>query len=157
MKRWWESISARERRLVMGMAAALLLALVWWGLIAPFRAQHVEAERQLHQQRETLAWMLQHAGEVQAVRPAGPAPDRSLTLEAVVNQTARQAGITLTRLQPLDKQLQVEPGVMEFDRLVNWLARMERDYAVQATLLELVAEDGKGRVRVRRLQVGRAG
>ena len=156
MKRWWYGISARERRLVMGMGAAVLLALIWWGVIAPFRAQHDDAERQLHTQRETLAWMLQHAGAVQADRPSGPAPDRSLTLEAVVNQTARQAGITLTRLQPLDKQLQVEPGVLEFDRLVNWLARMERDYAVQATLLELVAEDGKGRVRVRRLQVGRA-
>ncbi len=38
---------------------------------------------------------------------------------------------------------------------MNWLVIMERDYAVSVQMIELAAEGGKGRVKVRRVQVGR--
>ncbi|MGL4752877.1 MAG: type II secretion system protein GspM [Aeromonadaceae bacterium] len=44
---------------------------------------------------------------------------------------------------------------LEFERLMNWLVIMERDYGVTPQLIELAREGGKGMVRVRRLQLGR--
>ena len=74
----------------------------------------------------------------------------------MVNLTSRQMGLTLTRLQPLNNQLQVETEDLEFDRLVNWLVTMERDYGVRVKLIELSAgEQHTGVVKLRRLQVGR--
>ena len=76
-------------------------------------------------------------------------------MEAVATTTSKQLGLSLTRLQPLDKQLQLELNPVEFERLMNWLVIMERDYAVSVQMIELAAEGGKGMVKVRRLQVGR--
>lgn len=156
MKQWWYSISLRERRLVLIAFSSLLLAFLYWGMWQPFH-QHVEdAQRQLKVQQETLNWMQMRAGDVVALRSSGARPiDVNMTLEAVANQTARQLGLSLTRLQPMDKQLQVELAPVEFERLMNWLVIMERDYGVTARLVELASEGGKGLVRVRRLQLGR--
>lgn len=49
----------------------------------------------------------------------------------------------------------MELQVLEFERLMNWLVVMERDYGVSVKVIELAAEGGKGMVRVRRLQLGR--
>lgn len=156
MKAWWLSLQERERRLVLGSALLTLLAVLYWGLWQPFSRNIEDAERQRQAQRETLSWMQSKAQEFRTLKMAGgAAPDLSMSLDAVANQTARQAGITLARMQPMDRQLQVEVGSLEFDRLINWLSVMERDYGVSAKLLELAADGGKGQVKVRRLLLGR--
>ena len=49
----------------------------------------------------------------------------------------------------------MELNALEFERLMNWLVVMERDYGVRVQMIELTAEGGKGMVKVRRLQLGR--
>ena len=114
-------------------------------------------ERQLASQRNTLAWMAQKGGEIRQLQSSGSnRVDLSMTLEAVVNLTSHQLGLTLTRLQPMDKELLVEIDQVEFERLVNWLVVMERDYGVGVKVIEIGTEgERKGTVKIRRLQVGR--
>ena len=155
MKSWWNSLSQRERLLVGIGGASLLLMVIYWGAWRPFSNSIESAEQQLSKQREALSWMQLRAGD-RRQQPAGARqPDRSTTLEAVANTTSRQLGVSLTRLQPTEQDLLVELQVLEFERLMNWLVVMERDYGVSVKVIELAAEGGKGMVRVRRLQLGR--
>ena len=155
MKSWWNSLSQRERLLVGIGGASLLLMVIYWGAWRPFSNSIESAEQQLSKQREALSWMQLRAGGLRQ-QPAGARqPDRSTTLEAVANTTSRQLGVSLTRLQPTEQDLLVELQVLEFERLMNWLVVMERDYGVSVKVIELAAEGGKGMVRVRRLQLGR--
>ncbi len=155
MKSWWNSLSQRERLLVGIGGASLLLMMIYWGAWRPFSNSIETAEQQLSKQREALSWMQLRAGDLRQ-QPAGARqPDRSTTLEAVANTTSRQLGVSLTRLQPTEQDLLVELQVLEFERLMNWLVVMERDYGVSVKVIELAAEGGKGMVRVRRLQLGR--
>ena len=155
MKSWWNSPSLRERLLVGIGGASLLLMVIYWGAWRPFSNSIETAEQQLSKQREALSWMQLRAGDLRQ-QPAGARqPDRSTTLEAVANTTSRQLGVSLTRLQPTEQDLLVELQVLEFERLMNWLVVMERDYGVSVKVIELAAEGGKGMVRVRRLQLGR--
>lgn len=155
MKSWWNSLSQRERLLVGIGGALLVLMVIYWGAWRPFNNSIESAEKQLSKQREALSWMQLRAGDLRQ-QPAGARqPDRSTTLEAVANTTSRQLGVSLTRLQPTEQDLLVELQVLEFERLMNWLVVMERDYGVSVKVIELAAEGGKGMVRVRRLQLGR--
>ena len=155
MKSWWLSISPRERRMVLLAGGSLLLAILYWGMWRPFQQSVTYAERQLKMQQETLSWMQLRAPDAMALRGGGRSVDLGMTLEGVANQSARQLGLSLSRLQPIDKQLQVELAPRELERLMNWLVIMERDYGVTPQLIELAREGGKGMVRVRRLQLGR--
>lgn len=157
MINWWQGLNDRERRLVAICGPLLLFAILYWGIWSPFSAHVQEVEQQLQKQRNTLAWMQKKGGEIKALQASGGnRVDLTMTLEGVVNLTSRQMGLTLTRLQPLNNQLQVETADIEFDRLVNWLVTMERDYGVRVKLIELAAgEQRTGVVKLRRLQVGR--
>lgn len=156
MSSWWNSLSGRERQLVGIGGILLLIALLYWGAWRPLNQGIETAEQQRDAQRGTLAWMQLRAADLpQTQGRSGRQPDLSTTLEAVATTTSKQLGLSLTRLQPLDKQLQLELNPVEFERLMNWLVIMERDYAVSVQMIELAAEGGKGMVKVRRLQVGR--
>ncbi len=157
MMSWWAQLNERERRLVGIGGPLVLLAIIYWGAWAPFRAHLHDVERQLASQRNTLAWMAQKGAEIRQLQSTGGnRVDLSMTLEAVVNLTSRQSGLSLTRLQPMDKELLVEIEQVEFERLINWLVVMERDYGVAVKVIELGAEgERKGLVKIRRLQVGR--
>ena len=157
MINWWHGLNDRERHLVSIGAPILLFALLYWGIWTPFSNYVQEVEDQLQTQRNTLAWMQKKGGEIKALQASGGnRVDLNMTLEGVVNLTSRQMGLTLTRLQPINNQLQVETADIEFDRLVNWLVTMERDYGVRVKLIELAAgEQHTGVVKLRRLQVGR--
>ena len=157
MMSWWSQLNERERRLVGIGGPLLLLAIIYWGAWTPFQQHVQEVERQLASQRNTLAWMAQKGGEIRQLQSSGGnRVDLSMTLEAVVNLTSHQLGLTLTRLQPMDKELLVEIDQVEFERLVNWLVVMERDYGVGVKVIEIGPEgERKGTVKIRRLQVGR--
>jgi len=156
MSSWWNSLSGRERQLVGVGGILLLIALLYWGAWRPLIQGIETAEQQRDVQRGTLAWMQLRAADLPQVQGrTGRQPDLATTLEAVATTTSKQLGLSLTRLQPLDKQLQLELNPLEFERLMNWLVIMERDYAVSVQMIELAAEGGKGMVKVRRLQVGR--
>jgi general secretion pathway protein M len=155
MSSWWNSLSERERRLVAIGGSLCVVGLLYWGAWRPFSTGIETAEHQRDLQRDTLVWMQLRAADLPRQQGGGRQPDLHTTLEAVATLSSRQLGLSLTRLQPLDKQLQVELNPVEFERLVNWLVLMERDYGVAVQTIELAAEGGKGMVKVRRLQVGR--
>ena len=78
------------------------------------------------------------------------------TLDGVVNRTAFNHKIKITRLQPQGQELQVWIDAVPFDGLLMWLAELSDRYGVQVKVIEVAREQlPAGMVKVRRLQVSR--
>lgn len=160
MQTWiqrWQALSERERRLLLLGGGALLLAFLYWGLWQPFQQGLAESRDRVAKQVETLAWMQQQGGRVLSLqRQGGAKVDLSASLESVVNQSAGRAKITLTRMQSLQGQVQVEIERLPFDRWLEWMRQLEEQYGITIAALELAAlPEIKGEVKIRRLVLER--
>jgi len=155
MKVWWDGLSRRERHLI-GSGMALTLALLIYALAwQPFRASYRRLQQSVAEQRADLAWMQQVAQQVQRLSGVGEnahatADGRSLLTR--VDQTARAAGFgpALKRIAPQgNEQLSVQLDAVEFDRLIPWLATLERNQRIVIINLSADRTAAAGRVNVR--------
>lgn len=155
MKAWWEGLSRRERLLTAGGAmftlTLLLYALAW----QPFQASRHRLRQSVAEQRIELTAMRQMAGEIKRLSESGvtttasPVDGRSLL--TLVDQTARAAGLgdALKRVAPQgENRLSVQFDAVEFDQLVPWLDKLERDYRITIVNLS-VDRVAAGRVNAR--------
>ena len=105
MRDWLENLEKRERLLVVGGAAALLLMFVYLAIFAPLYEKHEQLQLSVAAQHDTVQWM-QRSGERarQLQRKAGGS-SKSLdggSLLSVSDSTARTAGLgsQLKRIEP---------------------------------------------------------
>ncbi|MBS0612417.1 MAG: type II secretion system protein M [Proteobacteria bacterium] len=132
LRRWYASLKERERRVVLGGAVALALLILFGGLLMPLHTRLVHAQEKLAAQRDDLAWMQQHAAEIQAA--AGtfvPTGDESPIV--LIDRTGREAGLAeaLRGTQPSgDAGVRVQLESAPFDALVSWLGVLEQRHGI---------------------------
>ncbi len=154
MKVWWESLSLRERLLVGGGAALTVILLLYVLIWQPFQASSRRLRLSVAEQRAELVWMRQAAAEVKRLdsgSSARPADD-GRSLLTLVDQTARSAGLgnSLKRVAPQgDDKLSAQLDAVEFDPLIRWLARLERDHRLVIVNLSVDRTATPGRVNAR--------
>jgi len=68
MRDWLESLEQRERLLVVGGAAALLLMFVYLAIFAPLYEKHEQLQLSVTAQRDTVQWMQQSGERVGQLR-----------------------------------------------------------------------------------------
>jgi|APTNR8051073442_1049403.scaffolds.fasta_scaffold39789_2 general secretion pathway protein M len=154
MKAWWETLSARERLLVIG-GLGLILALLGYALVwEPFRTSHRQLQQRVAEQRADLIWMRQAAREVKRLSGnAGTSPTRDgRSLLTLVDQTARAAGLAsaLKRVAPQgEDKLSAQLDGVEFDKLIPWLGMLEHDHRIAIVNLSIDRANATGLVNAR--------
>ncbi|MEZ5574392.1 MAG: type II secretion system protein M [Candidatus Competibacteraceae bacterium] len=154
MKAWWETLSARERLLVIG-GLGLTLALLGYALVwEPFRTSHRQLQQRVAEQRADLIWMRQAAREVKRLSgKAGTSPTRDgRSLLTLVDQTARAAGLAsaLKRVAPQgEDKLSAQLDGVEFDKLIPWLGMLEHDHRIAIVNLSIDRANATGLVNAR--------
>jgi type II secretory pathway component PulM len=159
MMRWWRGLALGERRILgVGVALALLMtiyALAW----RPFSGALQALREGVVSQRADLARMRQAADEIKrleaAVSRRTPAPSRGdsgAPLLTVVDQTTRQAGLSrsVKRIEPRDgDKVSVRLELVRFDKLVDWLGRLQRDHGIAVDNAVIDRRDATGFVNAR--------
>lgn len=154
MRAWWETLSARERLLVIG-GLGLTLALLGYALVwEPFRTSHRQLQQRVAEQRADLIWMRQAAREVKRLSGnAGTSPTRDgRSLLTLVDQTARAAGLAsaLKRVAPQgEDKLSAQLDGVEFDKLIPWLGMLEHDHRIAIVNLSIDRANATGLVNAR--------
>lgn len=154
MKAWWETLSARERGLIAGGMAIVLVLLIYALVWEPFRASDRRLRQSVAEQRADLAWMRQAAQEVKRLSATGKgstAPD-GRSLLTLVDQTARAAGLgaALKRIAPQgEDKLSAQLDAAEFDKLIPWLGVMERQHQLTIVNLSVDRAGAAGLVNAR--------
>jgi len=155
MREWLESLEARERMLVMGGSALLvvflLLVLVW----LPVRAGYSNLKASVAEQRETAAWMQRSAQQLAGLKRSGGTDSAGLggrSLLAVTDSTARAGGLgaELKRVEPEGRDsVRVWLDGAAFDVLVKWLATLSSTHGIQVDSATFERSDVAGRVDAR--------
>jgi general secretion pathway protein M len=131
--RSFESLNARERRMVIigGICIALLLV---FGVILPLDRSVAKAHARVLAKQADLAWMRGVTPELVAAGPGPTPPTSQRSMLVVVDRAAREAGLgtALTSSEPSGAGgLQVRLEKAPFDAIVGWLARLSEQDGIR--------------------------
>ncbi len=151
MKAWFDNLQPRERLILLGGVAAVLVIAAFLGVMRLHTQTEVLREAVAAKQR-----MLVDLTRV-GVRPAGPAPAaNNQTLVVVIDGSAREHGIVLSTRRPDGPDgVQVAFSSVPFDMLLEWLVALDKQssVAVEAASFTTAKQKGivNGQLTLRRL------
>lgn len=145
MNAWWEERTPRERILLLALlTAGIVLAAVQLVWLPLDRAQE-RAVRARDAARLILADVQAAASRAgQQAKTNVPATDDP---RGTVIRTAREANLTLTRLEPGQDGLSVWMDEVKADELHRWLGRLQADHGLEVRRASVRANDDNATVR----------
>lgn len=153
MKTWWQQLNLREQRLIMAMAAAISVFILYGLIWQPLNENIASSKLKIERQQALLSWVEDNTKRYkQAKLTSGSRSGASLS--SIVNRTSRQNDIIITRMQPQADDLQVWIDEISFNQLLTWLEQLASREGLRVKNIDLSLADEQGVVRVRRLQLG---
>ena len=149
---WWQGLNFREQRFLFVMSSAVLIFLFYTLLWLPLNESLVKAENKLASRQALLTWVTDSTSRYQSVKSSGGNIKNSSSLSSIINRTANQQKLTITRMQPQGDNLQVRLDNAPFTQLLFWLEYLANHEGLQVQAIDLTQSDKQGEVRVRRLQ-----
>lgn len=159
MKQWWTERNAREQRILVAGASALLILVVFLFIWEPMVKERARLQASVVKLRTDVAWMQQAASQVKRLGGSGAGARQPVTsLLGVINSTAKPVlkGAVLKRVEE-DRNAGVRVWIesVAFDDLAIWLGDLKRRYGIDASSVSAERIGKPGRVNVRLiLQVG---
>lgn len=135
LKDWFFALQPRERVLVLGGGALLLLVAIYFLAFAPFYAAINSRAERVAKKQGDLAWMRDVGGEVLALSTSGPAAAQrsNESLVVLIDRSARECGLgsSLTGQTPTGENgIRVRLEQAEFDKLVVCLGSLQQTQSV---------------------------
>lgn len=128
------------------LAAGLLLALllVWLLLIRPFEKQREQLHRNIAAAEANLAQVQDMVKAIQRQGAAVSAPSGE-SINAVVEASARQLGLTLNNIQPGSAgNVRVHLGKANYTAFMQWLQDLEFTHQIIIKEMSVVPSDEPG-------------
>lgn len=148
MRQWFSGFTGREQVSLLALAAALVIFLAYQLLWSPLSAARDDMQQRNAATAESLQRVTVMVSEITRQREAGGggrSGGRSVT--ALVNQSALQQGLAVTRLQPNSRgEVQVRFEAAAFGALLRWLNQLETEEGALITELSLSESGTPGRV-----------
>ncbi|KFX04711.1 type II secretion protein M [Pectobacterium betavasculorum] len=158
LRQRWQTMSQRERQLMVVCAAVLLLCLVYYAVFQPWQMREELWERTISREQQTVSWMQKQAPSIpQGNQTQGESSQRETSLPILISQSTQRYGLNVVRLQPQGNQASVTLAQSDFNSLLRWLSELERQNGVRVMSLDVNAvEQNPGMVDVTRLMLERA-
>lgn len=153
LRSWWNGLASREQQLVGFASVFLVIGIFYWGIWTPISNAEADALRNLNAQQQTLAYVKQTANKIAGLKQAGNKPSMKGSLSSVVNQTAGQYKLVITRMQPQGDKIQVWMDDVPFDALLSYLTDLVQQKGLSLESIDLAESDTVGFVKVRRIQL----
>lgn len=154
LKVWFEQQSERDQLMLKVAAVVLAFAVVYWGIWQPVTQAVAAQSQRLTQQENLYTWVQQQGRKAQSLQSTNAQrPQLNGSLVQVINATAAQSGLRLSRIQPRGEEVQVFIDEIEFNRLMGWLALLETRGAL-ILQIDVAEASAPGLVKVRRLELG---
>ncbi len=147
-QRRYESLADNERRIVVGVAILILLALIYLLLVAPAQNAAKESQLKLAGQQNLLTWMKENESVArQAAGGGGSATKSDQPLQTIVTSTAGPLGVAVKRYEnESENKLRVWLEKVPFDKMVRWLDQLEKKYGLVIVNISVDAEKEPGLV-----------
>ena len=155
MKAWLAERSPRDRAVLLGGGALVLVMLAWAYVWHPLAESRARLEARVAAAEADLAWMRGAGAEVQRLRATagGAGLDRAgRSLLALADTSARDAGLgpSLTRVEPVNEtRVNVWFERASFDTVATWLETLAQTYGIAVDELSADRVEGVGLANVR--------
>lgn len=150
MMRWWQERTPREQALLSGLGLLLAVLAVWQLVLSPLAQWREAAAQSYLQADELLEQVRRGAAEAQALQAVAVRREtaRGGSLRSTVTATARQAGITISRLEPSDDGgLTIWLEEADAQEMQAWLAGLYRDHGIAVGRATVRRHDSREAVR----------
>ncbi|NQY34728.1 MAG: type II secretion system protein M [Alteromonadaceae bacterium] len=151
----WQQLTLREQRIVIALGVVLGIYVLYSFIWQPVQSNLLKTQQTLSRQQELLTWVSQNTARYQQAKKTGKVSSRG-SLSSIVNRSARNKGITVTRMQPQAEDIQVWIDEIPFNTLLQWLDQLSSNEGINIKAIDLNTTDKSGVVRIRRLQLGRS-
>jgi general secretion pathway protein M len=152
-KQKWQQLNAREKSLILIMSVVIGIFIFYMLIWQPLNNNLIKAEKKQSRQQALLQLVQEKTKLYQQSKHLSNRNSGSLT--GVINRTARQHKIKVTRMQPQGDNLQVWVDEVPFEQLLHWLAQLVNNEGITINAIDISKTDTNGVVQVRRLQLGR--
>ena len=153
---YWQNLSSREQRLLLVASGLIVVATLYWGVLAPLQQRAEIAESRLKVEKNLRSWVEGKAVEIEQLRAMkGTGPATGKPLQQVVTGSVSRFKLEIIRLNPVKDEIQVWLKPMPFNTLLKWIDALSVQYGVSVTFLELGKTDTQGLVEIKRLQLGK--
>jgi general secretion pathway protein M len=149
LKDWFFSRQPRERVLVLGGGAVVLLVAIYFLALAPFYAALNGSAQRVAKKEGDLAWMRSVGGEVLALSASAPsaAAPTNESLVVLIDRAARECGLgsSLTGQTPSGENgIRVRLEQAEFDKMVVCLGSLQQSHsvAIESATIDRTAKPG---------------
>jgi general secretion pathway protein M len=149
--RWFDGLAQRDRQIVAGLALALALAIGFTFIWLPIHDWSAAAQERQQSETSLLEWMKANES---AAREAGRSGGSTSgagqgSLLTLVANSAAEAGIQLTRVQPEASGVSVMLQNQPFSEVLRWLSRMVDQQQVTIRQVSIDRQSAPGLVNAR--------
>ncbi len=155
MKAWWQQLNRREQQLFLAMAGVVIIFILYSLVWQPLNEGISESRKKLARQQELLSLVIAETQRYQLAKGNNRGNRNRSSLSTIVNRTAGNRGISISRIQPQGNNLQVWIDNIAFDKLLQWLSQLSQSEGIVVAAIDISRGDMSGEVRVKRLQLGR--
>lgn len=156
MKEKWQQLSLREKRLVILTSIVVVITLLYFLGWEPLQDGIQTSRVRVKAQHDTLAQMQEQAAEAKqlltAQRRAGANSRSSSSLLVIIERTAQTKKLKsrLQKVQPEGQDgVRVWVENASFDRLIDWLALLEKQNTIYVSEIIIERQKEPGRVNSR--------
>jgi general secretion pathway protein M len=151
MKAWFEALQPRERVFVLSALAAILLAILYFGLWSPLNKAHANLRSSVQTWATALAEIRPLQSQLQSASLNTAQASGNESLVVIIDNSLRQRGLysALQRSQPTAQNgIRVEFENASFDDLILWLGDLATSHGLQlqSGSFSSTAVDSAGRV-----------
>lgn len=155
MKDKWQKLNLKEQRLLIFLAVFVTVSVFYFLIWQPLNDNIAKAEKKVVKQEALLVWVNDKISIISQSGSASGASNRNESLSSIINKTATQNNIEITRMQPRGDDIQIWIDKAVFTRLLPWIEHLALVENLHVEAIDLSVTEQAGVVNVRRLQIGR--
>jgi len=151
LKDKYNSLESQEKKLLTFAGIFVIVFLTYFVIYQPMASSISSLQKSNTESQKLLIWMTQSAATIkQSAGGSNKAKSRGgRSLNQLINSTASKAKISISRSQPRDNnQYQIWLDQVVFNELLLWLVKLQTDYGIFVSNINLGTSDKSGLVRV---------
>ena len=134
LKRWFDGRTLRERRMLLAMAAMIVLTVIWFGILLPISDGLSSSRTRLNDAVVRLAQSEAQLDALKALQRNRPAPITG-ALDDYIRQSAGDAGFALSDVSAQgDGRIHIAVPTARPGALFTWIADLESAGVIVATI-----------------------
>ncbi|MFA7506505.1 MAG: type II secretion system protein M [Burkholderiaceae bacterium] len=147
---WWRERALRERRILVGGASILLVAIVWLFAFEPAWIGRQRLAQELPQQRAELARLASMIDEARALESVAGVAPASGSVRASLEKSLAAAGLASgVEIEQRGDRFDLRFPVVPFAAWVDWVALAVRESRVRVVDVRLTRDPRDGHVAAR--------